>query len=75
MTKFIIWIAHHPNVEVSFNTNLILNSVCVKMRQEMSVISYAFDHLECSWLVEDEDHFIEVLNNLYDKLSNEKEEK
>lgn len=75
MTEFIKWIAHHPDVDVSFNTNLILNSVCVKMRQGISVIIYAFDHLECSWLVEDEDHFITVLNDLYDKLNNEKEEK
>lgn len=74
MNKFIIWITSHPDVVVSFNKNLILNSVCVKMRQGMSVISYAFDHLECSWLGEDEDHFITVLDDLYNKLNNEKEE-
>lgn len=73
MTKFIIWITNHPDVVVSFNKNQILNSLCVKMRTERFVISYAFDDLEFPWLA-DEDHFIEILNELYYKLNNKKEE-
>ncbi len=73
MTKFIVWITHHPDVVVSFNKNVILNNMCIKMRQERLAISCAFDDLEFPWLAEDDEHLIEVLNNLYDKLNNEKE--
>ena len=76
MTKFIVWIAHHPDVVVSFNKDSILGVLCVEMRiqYERLVIRHAIDDLECPWLVEDDEHLIEVLNNLYDKLNNEKEE-
>ena len=77
MIEFIVWIVHHPDVVVSFNKNPILNLLCVRMRlrQGRFTIQHAFDDLECQWLAEDENHFIEVLNNLYDILNNEKEEK
>ena len=76
MTKFIIWIAHHPDVVVSFNKNPILNLLCVRMqlRQGRLTIEHAFDDLEYPLLVEYEDHFIEILNELYYKLINKKEE-
>lgn len=75
MNKFIIWITSHPDVVVSFNKNPILNSLCVKMqiRPKGLAISCAFDDLEYPWLGEDEDHFIWVLDDLYNKLNNEKE--
>ena len=77
MNKFIIWIVHHPDVIVSFNKNPILNIICVRMqlRQGRLTIEYAFDDLEYKLVIEDEDHVIKVMNNLYDKLINEKEEK
>ena len=75
MTKFIIWIAHHPDVVVSFNKNPILNLLCIRMqlRQGRLTIEHAFDDLEYPWLVEDDEHLIRVLNSLYNKLNNEKE--